>query len=118
MSLERDIAHAFTTLGARLTSIETCLVQLSRDSAQQSDWRHEQRNYEQAAQLFRDETVKSIRQVQVWMGSFSDKMTELVEALRVVRAVRHDDVRRINALERRPTPAPGLAIDDEEITKP
>jgi hypothetical protein len=118
MSLERDIAHAFTTLGDRLTSIETCLVQLSRDSAQQSDWRHEQRNHEQAAKLFREETSKNIRQIQIWMGSFSDKLTELVEALRVVRAVRHEDVRRINALERRPTPAPELAIEDEELTKP
>jgi hypothetical protein len=117
MSELRDLTAALRAQSKRLDSFGDALVLLLRDSGQQSEWRHEQRNAEQMRQLEQKdlhdslETLqKSITQVGNFQSALWEYLGKLDERLETLAQVRHDDVRalsdRVRALE-----------PQEEVTK-
>lgn len=100
MSELRDLTAALRAFDKRIVGVEECLVVLVRNSEQEADWRHEQRNLAQRHQLEGEERDRALKQVQEACGAISHKMVELVERLDNYAATRQADVRRIHELER------------------
>ena len=99
----RDLTSTLRSFSESLTSIEDCMVVVLRNSEQESDWRHEQRNAEQQ-NLYRAELqAKALKQVQEACGAISHKLVELVERLDAQAQTRLEDTkelkRRVRALE-------------------
>lgn len=110
MSELRDLTSALRAIGTRMTSIEDCLLIVLRNSEQQADWRHEQRNAAQRDELKREEQARSLKQVEEFQGALWGYLARLDERLANLAIARHDDVKalseRVQALE-----------PEEEVTK-
>lgn len=110
MSELRDVTSALRALGNRMSSIEDCLLILLRNSEQQADWRHEQRNAAQREELRRAAQARALKQVEEFQSALWDYLARLDERLKNLVIARHDDVKalseRIKGLE-----------PEEEVTK-
>lgn len=110
MSELRDLTQALRSFDKRLVSIENCLVSLVRDSQQQAEWRHEQKNRATVAIELEKERDRTMLQVQGACALINRELSGINERLDAHARTRLDDVstlhRRISALE------------GEEVTKP
>ena len=111
MSELRDLTAGMRAIASSQSMMQECLLVLLRNSEQQADWRHEQRNTAQKELGFREAQESGLKQVQEWMGDFSRKLGEVVERLDNYGATRQDDARRIGKLE-------NSAAPEEEKTQP
>jgi hypothetical protein len=115
MSDLRDIVNTLRTFDKRFTSIEQCLVILVRDSTQQSEWRHEQRNRSSIEDGIRQESELAMKQAQETLGILSHRLDAIVERLDNAASIRLSDVKelrdRTRQLEIR------LLNADDEVTK-
>lgn len=82
-----------------------------RNSQQQADWRHEQRNRAQLDDGLREERERAIAQVQKACGDIDRKIAELVERLDNQAATRLADVKELRERVRN-------LETGEEVTKP
>jgi hypothetical protein len=82
----RALTKALRSLDSRITGIEDCLVVVLRNSEQESDWRHEQRNLVHAANQEREEQVRAMKQVQDACSAISHKLVHLVERIESLAA--------------------------------
>lgn len=110
MSELRDLTAALRSLGARMTSIEDCLLVVLRNSEQESDWRHEQRGLAHRHQLERDETKRALTQVEEFQGALWKYLGKLDERLENLSVARHDDVKALSERVRKLEP-------EEEVTQ-
>jgi hypothetical protein len=99
MSELRDLTGAFRAFDKRLTSVEELLLVIVRNSEQESEWRHEQRNRAQITDSERAETERlsalAIKQVQEACGGISHKLAEVVERLDNQASTRLSDVKEL-----------------------
>lgn len=111
MSELRDLTAALRTFDKRLTSIEDCLVVLLRDSQQQSEWRHFQKNEAMITSGEKEEQRIAMLQLQEACGALSHKLFEFNDRLDVYSKLRQDDLRSLNTRVRL------LESDKEEVTR-
>lgn len=111
MSELRDLTAALRALGTRLTSIEECMVIVLRNSEQEADWRHQQRNEAHVAGQQREEMTRSLKQVEEFQGALWKYLGKLDERLELAEQTRHDDVRSLSDRVRKLEP-------EDEITQP
>lgn len=114
MSELRDLTNALRTFDKRIMKVEECLVILVRNSKQESEWRHEQKNRAQVDEGLRLQSEIAMKQVQNVCGAISDRLAEVVERLDNQAATRLSDVKelreRVRDLElKRPS--------NQEVTK-
>lgn len=95
MSELRDLTQALRAVNNRITGIEECLVLLIRDSQQQTQWRHEQRNQAQIDQLNKEQTQIAVKQVQEACGAISHKLSDLNTQLGNLSIIRNEDIREV-----------------------
>ncbi len=114
MSEFRDLTVALRSLSDRMTSIEDCMLVLVRNSEQEKDWRHEQRNLVQVQRGEAEERELALKQIQDWMGPINDSLSELVERFDNFVATRFADVKSLNERLRKLEDELG----QEETTKP
>ena len=118
MSELRDVATAMRATSKRLDTFAEAMTILLRDSGQQAEWRHQQRNEVaireglQEAQLDQlDSFQRALKQMETFSASLWKYLGKLDERLELLATTRHEDVselkRRLRALE--PT--------EEEVTK-
>lgn len=86
MSELRALTKALRSLDSRITGIEDCLVVVLRNSEQEADWRHEQRNAAHAYGLEREDQVRAMKQVQDACGAISNRLLHLVERIESLAA--------------------------------
>ncbi len=110
MSELRDLTAALRALGTRMTSIEDCLLVVLRNSEQESDWRHEQRNAAQRHLSESEERDRSLRQIEEFQGALWKYLGTLDERLESLSVARHDDVKALSERVRKLEP-------DEEVTQ-
>lgn len=114
MSELRDLAAALRAFDKRLTSVEDCLLVLVRNSEQQAEWRHAQRNAAQVERGEREARQRSLAQLQEFQGALWNYLGKLDEKLEALSKTRHDDVtelkRRMHSIEEK--------VGGEEITQP
>lgn len=96
MSELRDTTAALRSFDKRLNSIEECLLVLVRNSEQQSEWRHEQRNEAQKAVLRHDAAERAMKQVQDACGAISHKVAEVVQRIENLAAMQFEGSKAIN----------------------
>ncbi len=115
MSELRALTAALRTFAARIASVEDCLVVLLRNSEQEADWRHEQRNKVHADGQQREEILRSLKQVEEFQGALWKYLGKLDERQEAADKTRHDDIKevkdRLHALESDQPPEP------EEVTQ-
>jgi len=115
MSEFRDLTIALRSLSNRQVAIEDCMVVLVRNSEQEKEWRHEQRNRASVEDGRIAEREQALQQLQEWMGPVNDKLQELVDRFDNFVQTRFTDVKtlhdRVRDLEQ------GF-IPKEELTKP
>ena len=115
MSEFRDLTVALRTLSNRLVAVEDCMVLLVRNSEQEKEWRHEQRNRASVEDGRIAEREQALQQLQEWMGPVNDGLRELVERFDNFVNTRYSDMKglndRVRDLERG-------AFPKEELTKP
>lgn len=109
MSDLRAITAALRAFATRLTSIEECLVVVLRNSEQESDWRHEQRNMAHADGLRQAEQLRALKQVEEFQGALWKYLAGLDERLEALSRTRFDDVRELKARVR--------ALEEDEVTQ-
>lgn len=114
MSELRDLTVALRAFDKRITGIEECLLVLVRDSQQQSEWRHTQKNQAMIEKGSREEQEIAMKQVQEACGAVSHKLFDFSERLDNYARTRLDDVKRLNVrlgnVEAK--------LEDEEVTQP
>lgn len=110
MSELRDLTIVLRTFDKRLSSAEDILLILLRDSRQQSDWRHEQRNRAMVEDGYREGQENAMLQVQQECASINTRIGELVAQLDSYSKLRQEDVRRLNIRI-------GQLESPEEVTK-
>jgi hypothetical protein len=81
MSELRDLTNALRAIDKRLSGVERCLLVVIRNSEQQAEWRHEQRNRAQIEDGLQSARERAIQQVQSACGAISHKLAEVVERL-------------------------------------
>jgi uncharacterized FlaG/YvyC family protein len=113
MSELRDLTAALRAVSNRITSVENCMLVLVRNSEQEAEWRHQQRNREMMAVGEREAQERATQQVQEACGAISHKLFELVERFDNQAAVRLQDVRALSGRVRKLEEADGA----EEVTK-
>jgi hypothetical protein len=113
MSELRDLTQALRSFDERLTSVEDCLVVLVRDSQQQTEWRHEQKNRAMIADGLKREDESAMRQVQDACVALSGRIVEVFERLDNQASLRRDDVKALNGRVGRVEEQLGL----DEVTK-
>jgi len=96
-----------------MTTIEDCMVVLVRNSEQEKDWRHEQRNMAQIQKGESEERELALKQIQDWMGPVNDNLNGLIERFDNFVATRYADIKGLN--ERVRSLESGFVPD--EITK-
>jgi hypothetical protein len=96
MSEFRDLTVALRTLADRLTGVEDCMVILVRNSEQEKDWRHEQRNRAMLEDGRTEEREKALQQIQEFMGAFGDRLQELIQRFDNFVLMRHADIKGLN----------------------
>ena len=101
MSELRAITKALRSLHNRLTGVTDCLAVLTRNSEQEADWRHEQRNEAQRREGEKSETLRSLKQVEEFQGALWKYLAELDVRLSQLADTRHDDVKEIKTRLRR-----------------
>jgi|KBSMisStaDraftv2_1062788.scaffolds.fasta_scaffold134806_5 hypothetical protein len=116
MSEFRDLTVALRSLSDRMTTIEDCMLVLVRNSEQEKDWRHEQRNIAMVTKGEAEEREQALLQIQQWMGPVNDNLNELVERFDNFVATRFTDVKSLN--DRVRDLEQEVGISKEEITKP
>lgn len=103
MSELRDLTGALRAFDKRLDSIEDCLIILLRNSAQEAEWRHQQKNNAQLLVSREDGFQRAIAQLQVTTGDVSHALAGLSERLDNQSSTRLSDVKelrqRVRALE-------------------
>ncbi len=113
MSELRDLTNALRAFDRRLASVEECLLVIVRNSEQQAEWRHQQRNEAQRETYEREGRKRSIAQIEEFQGALWKYLAALDERLAALAATRHEDVvtlgKRVRKLEERA---------GEEITQP
>jgi hypothetical protein len=114
MSEFRDLTVALRTLSDRLTTIEDCMLVLVRNSEQEKDWRHEQRNIAMIQKGESEEREQALLQIQQWMGPVNDNLNGLIERFDNFVATRYADIKGLN--ERVRDLETGFVAPDE-ITK-
>ena len=117
MSELRDLSAALRAQSKRMKSFGDALVVLLRDSAQQTEWRHEQRNAEQVRQLEQKslhesletlrKTVDQVSNFQAALWEYLGKLDGQVESL---GKIRQDDIQALSARISRLEP-------EDEVTK-
>lgn len=114
MSELRDLTRALRIFDSRLTGIENCLVVLMRDSQQQAEWRHDEKNRAMVFDGLMEERDLAVQQVQTSQGLIHDRLSELVERIDALSTTRLNDVKvlsqRVRELEEN--------AGNEETTKP
>lgn len=113
MSELRDLTQALRIFDRRLTGIEECLVVLMRDSQQQAEWRHVEKNRAMMFDGLMEERDLAVKQVHDAQGTIIDQLSEIVERLEALSTTRLNDVKvlsqRVRDLEER--------AGNEEVTK-
>jgi len=97
MSELRDLTVALRAFHTRMSSVEDCLLVLVRDSQQQSEWRHTQKNQSMVDTGLREEQETAMKQVQEACGAVSHKLFEFSDRLDNYAKTRLDDVKGLNA---------------------
>lgn len=115
MSELRDLTQALRSFDKRLASIEDCLVVLVRDSQQQADWRHEQKNRKTVEMALEEERDRTMQQVQKACGALNYELTGINERLDAHSRTRLEDVKSLNARVGKLEESWG---DKEEVTRP
>ena len=82
MSEFRDLTLALRSIHDSMTSIEECLVLLVRDSSQQSEWRHDQRNSATVTEGRWIETKESLKGIRQEITSIRETHFDAVKELR------------------------------------
>jgi len=116
MSEFRDLTVALRSLSDRMTTIEDCMLVLVRNSEQEKDWRHEQRNIAMVTKGEAEERELALKQIQEWMGPVNDNLNELVERFDNFVATRFTDVKSLN--DRVRDLEQEVGVSQEEVTKP
>ena len=96
MSELRDLTAALRAFDKRITGVEECLLLLVRDSQQQSEWRHEQKNSSQKDNLFLTEMSKTLAQLEAFQGSLWNYLATLDGKLVALANTRLEDVKALN----------------------
>lgn len=107
MSEFRDLTMALRSLSNRLTAVEDCMIVLVRNSEQEREWRHEQRNRTMIDDLREAEKEAALKQIQDFMGLLNDRFENFV-------ATRFEDIKGLNSRVREIEES----LDKEETTKP
>ncbi len=81
MSELRDLTAAMTAFSQRMSSIEDCLISLMRDSQQQSEWRHQQKNM-------------AVADNGRW-GELAKQVADIHDELKALSTIRFEDVREL-----------------------
>lgn len=110
MSELRDLTIVLRAFDKRLSGAEDILLVLLRDSKQQSEWRHEQRNRAMVEDGLREGQEQAMLQVQQECASINTQLGELVAQLDSYSRLRQEDVRRLNIRI-------GQLENPEEVTK-
>jgi hypothetical protein len=97
MSELRDLTAALRSFDKRLNSVEQCLVILVRNSQQQAEWRHDQKNRAIVEEGLRLESERAMLQVQEACGAISHKLAEVVERLDNQVSTRLSDVKGLSS---------------------
>ena len=113
MSELRDLTVALRAFDKRMIGIEECLLLLVRDSQQQSEWRHDQKNQVMLDKGLHEEQEIAMKQVQEACGAVSHKLFEFSDRLDNYARTRLDDVKGLNA---RIGMIEGK-LQDDEVTK-
>ena len=115
MSELRDLTAAMRSFDKRLTSVEACLITITRNSNQEAEWRHNQKNRALINDGVQLENERAMAQVQEACGAISHKLAEVVERLDNLGATRLSDVKelreRTRQLELR------MPLPNDEVTK-
>lgn len=104
MSELRDLTSALASFSGSMSAIEECLVVLLRNSAQESDWRHQQQNLAQQ-EAFReglrdkafDQLEKGLKQLGEFQGALWKYLGDLDERQTQLANTRHEDVKELKA---------------------
>lgn len=110
MSELRDLTSALRAQSARLTAIEECLTIVLRNSQQEAEWRHQQRNDAHTQVLEREEQRRQFKQLEEFQGALWKYLGKLDERQELLAKTRHDDVKTLSERVRKLEP-------DEEITQ-
>lgn len=114
MSELRDLTQALRIFDRRLTGIEDCLVVLMRDSQQQAEWRHTEKNRAMLFDGLMEERDLAMQEVQRSLGVVHDRLSGISDQVVALSTTRLNDVKvlsqRLRTLEER--------AGDEETTKP
>jgi flagellar motility protein MotE (MotC chaperone) len=97
MSELRDLTNALRAFDNRIRGIEDCMIIVLRNSVQEADWRHEQRNNAQIYVSRADEQERAIKQIQEACGAISHKLAEVKDQLDNQADTRRSDVRGLSA---------------------
>lgn len=116
MSELRDLTAALRAQSRRLDSFGESLILLLRDSAQQSEWRHQQRNDEHMRKAERKELLdtleamqKGLKQVEMFQSALWTYLGKLDERQELLAKTRHEDIREVKLRLR--------ALEDDEVTQ-
>ncbi len=110
MSELRDLTAALRALDNRITGVEDCLLVLTRDSQQQAEWRHEQKNRAMTSDMSQNEQERAMLQVQEACGAISHKLAEVVERLDNQVSTRQSDVKGLSSRVRELESKAGLEV--------
>jgi hypothetical protein len=117
MSELRDLTTALRAISRQIISLENCMLTLVRDSQQQSEWRHEQKNRASVAIALEEERDQTMQQVQKACGALYHELSGINQRLDAHAETRLEDVRalhlRVSELEKKTR-----SEADEETTKP
>ncbi len=111
MSELRDLATAFRATNSRLDSIEDCLLVLLRNSVQEADWRHHQRNEAAIRVAEREEILRAIKQVENFQDALWKYLGKLDERLEELAKTRHEDISEVKSRLH------NLEYNSDEVTK-
>jgi hypothetical protein len=109
----RDLTAALRAFDKRITSVEECLLVLVRNSEQESEWRHEQRNAAQREILQQEARGRAIKQVEEFQGALWKYLGQLDERLSALALTRVDDVRALSQRVRDLEAKSGGEVSDE-----
>ncbi len=110
MSELRDLTAALRAQYQRLSAIEECLTIVLRNSQQEAEWRHQQRNDASVRELEREEQRRSFKQLEEFQGALWKYLGKLDERLEALAKTRHDDVKSLSERVRKLEP-------EEEVTQ-
>jgi len=97
----RDLTLAMRAMHDSMTSIEHCLAILVRDSAQQTKWRHDQKNLSVIDTGRWEAQERATSEVQTAVSSLMKTSFEIREEMRTLRDTQFDGAKELRGRVRR-----------------